>query len=150
MKHIHFPKKVVAILLSSVLLLILSACSQNGDVSSVSASSAPSSDEPASSQTSSNESLQPSSDSSVAENQTRSAESSSESYEISVYTDAPNENSSIKIQYPIFSGEDFDVLNTLVEFKQYTDDNNIKINDLNVSQIPLEDIFIQLIEEDNK
>lgn len=114
MKHVHFSKRAVAILLSFVLLLILSACSQNGGVSSASASSAPSSDEPASSQTSSKKSLQPSSGSSVAENQTSSAEYSSERYKMSVYTEAPNKNSSIKIQYPSFSGNDFDALNTLV------------------------------------
>lgn len=114
MKHIHFSKIAVAILLSSVLLLILSACSQNGGVSSASASSAPSSDKPASSQTSSKESLQPSSSLSVAENQTSSVKSSSEGYEMLVYTEAPNKNSSIKIQYPSFSDSGFDALNTLV------------------------------------
>lgn len=49
MKHMHFSKRAVAILLSSVLLLIFSACLKDGDVSSVFASSAASSDEPASS-----------------------------------------------------------------------------------------------------
>jgi hypothetical protein len=49
MKHMHFSKRAVAILLFSVLLLIFSACSKDGDVSSVFASSAASSDEPASS-----------------------------------------------------------------------------------------------------
>jgi hypothetical protein len=117
MKHIHFYKKAVAMLLSSVLLLILSACSQNGGISSAPASSAPSSDEPASSQTSSKNSLQSSPSSSVAENQTSSTKSSSEGYKMSVYTEAPNKNSSIKIEYPIFSGNGFDALNTLVYVK---------------------------------
>ena len=49
MKHIHFSKRAVAILLSSALLLIFSACSQSGGVSSGPGSSAASSDEPASS-----------------------------------------------------------------------------------------------------
>ena len=49
MKHAHFSKRAVAILLSSALLLIFNACSQNGGVSSTLASSAASSDEPASS-----------------------------------------------------------------------------------------------------
>jgi hypothetical protein len=49
MKHVHFSKRAIAILLSSVLLLIFSACSQNGGVSSALASSAASSVEPASS-----------------------------------------------------------------------------------------------------
>jgi hypothetical protein len=47
MKHMHFSKRAVAILLSSVLLLIFSACLKDGGVSSVFASSAASSDEPA-------------------------------------------------------------------------------------------------------
>lgn len=78
MEHTFFSKRAGVRLLSSVLIIILSACSQNSGVSSVSASSAPSSDEPASSQTSSETSLQPSSSSSVAENQTSGIESSSE------------------------------------------------------------------------
>lgn len=49
MKHIHFSKRTVAILLSSVLLLSFSACSKNSDVFGVLASSAASSNEPASS-----------------------------------------------------------------------------------------------------
>lgn len=85
MKHILFSKRAVAILLSLVFLLILSACSQYGGVSSASANSVPSSGEPA-----------------------------SESYKMLVYTEAPNKNSSIKIQYPSFYGNDFDALNTLV------------------------------------
>lgn len=70
MKYVHFSKIAIAILLSSVLLLILSACSQNGGIFSAPASSAHSSDEPASSQTSSKKSSQPSFSSSVTENQT--------------------------------------------------------------------------------
>lgn len=49
MKYKRFSKRAVAILLSSVLLLIFSACSQNGRISSMLASSAESSGEPASS-----------------------------------------------------------------------------------------------------
>lgn len=49
MKHVFFSKRAVAILLSSVLLLIFSACSQNGGVSSALAGTAASSGESASS-----------------------------------------------------------------------------------------------------
>lgn len=49
MKHVHFFKRTFAILLSFVLLLIFSACSQNERVSSEFASSAVSSDKSASS-----------------------------------------------------------------------------------------------------
>ncbi|MGB8455992.1 MAG: hypothetical protein WCD89_27215 [Anaerocolumna sp.] len=114
MKHVHFSKRAVAILLLSVLLLILSACSQNGDISSMPAGFVPFSVEPSSSQTSGKESLQPSSGSSVGENQTSSVDSSSESYKMMLYTEAPNKNSSIKIQYPSFSDNDIEALNTLV------------------------------------
>ena len=40
--------------------------------------------------------------------------SQSQSYEMLVYTEAPNENSSIKIQYPKFSYDGFDELNKLI------------------------------------
>lgn len=113
MKHVKFSKRVIAILLSSVLLLILSACSRSGGVSSAPDSSAPSSDESAS-QTPSKDSLQPSSSPSIEENQTSNVKSSSEMYKMLSYTEAPNKNSSIKIEYPCFSGSDFDALNTLV------------------------------------
>ena len=56
------------------------------------ASSAHSSDEPASSQTSSKKSLQPSFSSSVTENQTSSVKSLSESYKMSFYTKSPNKS----------------------------------------------------------
>ena len=48
MKHVHFSKRAAAILLSFVLLLIFSACSKNGGVSSVFANSAAYSGEPSS------------------------------------------------------------------------------------------------------
>lgn len=112
MKHIHFYKRVWAILL--LLLLVLCACSQNSGVSSVPASSALPCDESVPSQTSSQEALQPSPGSGAAENQTSNAEPSSESYEILVYTKAPNENCSITIQYPNFPGDGFEALNTLI------------------------------------
>lgn len=114
MKHVHFSKRAGTLLLSFVLIVILSACSQNSGVSSVSTSSAPSSDESTSSQASSKTSAQPSSSVNITDNQTSSVASSSERYEMSVYTEAPNENSLIKIQYPIFSGESFDALNVLI------------------------------------
>ncbi|HWT75622.1 MAG TPA: hypothetical protein VN258_13030 [Mobilitalea sp.] len=47
-------------------------------------------------------------------NNSDESETSDESYTMSVYSEAPNKNSSIKIQYPSFSGSDFDALNTLV------------------------------------
>ncbi len=112
MKHVHFSKRAVAILLSSVLLLIFSACSQNSGVSSAPASFTPSSDgaasssqtegvastnsppsskEPASAQPSSKGSLQPSANSSVAGNQTSSVKPSKDAasgdYQFTVNSD---------------------------------------------------------------
>ena len=49
MKHVHLSGRAAAILLSSVLLLIFSGCSQNGGVSGALGSSVASSDEPTSS-----------------------------------------------------------------------------------------------------
>lgn len=117
MKHVHFSKRAVAMLLSSVLLPILSVSSQNGGVSSAPSSSASSSDEPASSQASSKKSLQPSSNSSVAEKQTSNVKSSSKGHKMLVYTEAPNKNSSIKIRYPRFSGNGTNALNAWIYAK---------------------------------
>lgn len=114
MKHLYLSKRAAAVLLSLAFLLILSACSQNSGTSSAPASSEPSSGESAFSQAPSEKSIQPSSDSSVTEDQTSSVKSSSEVYRISLYTEAPNKNSSIKIQYPSFSGNGLDALNTLI------------------------------------
>jgi hypothetical protein len=87
MIHIPLTKRVIVILLLSVLLFLLSACSKSGDSSSGLTSQ---------------------------ENQTGSADSSHEKYEMRFYTEAPNQNSSIKIQYPSFSGNEFEALNTLI------------------------------------
>ncbi|MDR1770758.1 MAG: hypothetical protein LBS02_08980 [Hungatella sp.] len=114
MKCLHFSKKTVAIQFLSVLLLLLSSCSQNSGASIVPSSSGSSSIVLDSSQTPSEKSLQPSPGSGAAENQTSSTKSSAQTYTMSVYTEAPNKNSSIKIQYPSFSGNGFDALNALI------------------------------------
>lgn len=114
MKHVHFFKSAFAILISSVLLATLSACSQHGRVSDVPDNSVPSSDKSASTQTSNTESSQPSAIASDAKDQENNVNFIPEEYKMSVYTEAPNKNSTIKIQYPIFSGKDLDVLNTLI------------------------------------
>lgn len=114
MKHVHFSKRAAMMLLTSVLLLILSACSQKGSVSGPPGSSESSSDGSAASQPPSKNSTLPSSGSGNEENQTGGVNSSSDKYKLLVYTEAPNKNSSIKIKYPSFSGDDVDALNTLI------------------------------------
>ncbi|KYH34985.1 nicotine adenine dinucleotide glycohydrolase (NADase) [Clostridium tepidiprofundi DSM 19306] len=47
-------------------------------------------------------------------NKNNTASNSSEMYKMLLYTEAANENSSIKIEYPRFSGNGFDALNKLI------------------------------------
>ncbi len=112
MKPVKLLKSAVAILLLPMLLFTLSACSKKSDISGTPAGAAPSSDA-SSSETSSEEPLQSSSGSNTNENQTNS-EASSESYKMTFYTEAPNKNSSINIQYPSFTDESLEALNKLV------------------------------------
>ena len=124
MKYIQFSKRVVISLLLFTSLFVFSACSQNIDTSGtpaspipasvVPANPVPSSGESTSNETSGGGSIQPSSDPSAEENQAGGVTSSAEKYKIEVYTEAPNKNSSIKIQYPSFSGNEMEALNALV------------------------------------
>lgn len=115
MKHFHYSKRAVVVLLSFMLLPILSACSQNNSRTfTTPASSEPSSNESASSLASSEKPLQLSSSPIISEDQTSSVKSSSGDYKMLLYTEVPNKNSTIKIQYPSFSGNDSDALNTLI------------------------------------
>jgi hypothetical protein len=95
-----------------MLLLPLSACSKKSDISGTPAGAAPSSGV-SSSEISSEKPSQSSSGSNTNENQTDS-EASADSYKMTFYTEAPNKNSSIKIQYPSFTGDDFEALNKLI------------------------------------
>lgn len=113
MKPVEFFKSAAAILLSSMLLVVLSACSKNGGISNIPDNSVPSSEEAASPQTSA-ESPQPTSGIRDSDNQENSENSTAEGYKMLIYTEAPNKNSSIKIQYPSFSGSDLEELNALV------------------------------------
>jgi len=117
MNYLHFSKRTAAILFSSVLLLTLSSCSHNSGVSSSPSSSAPPSSQPDSTQTPSEKPLQPAPGSGAAKEQSSGIKSAAETYKILVYTEAPNKDSSIKIQYPSFSGNGFDALNTLINHK---------------------------------
>ncbi|WFR58994.1 hypothetical protein QA584_07910 [Anaerocolumna sp. AGMB13025] len=112
MKQIPLSKRAAVILVISMLLLILSACSQNPDNSSTPDGPVPTSDVPSSENTSEKPS-QTSSDTNT-NNQTNSEDSIAISYTMNLYTKAPNENSSIKIQYPSFSDHNLEALNTLV------------------------------------
>lgn len=46
--------------------------------------------------------------------QTAETQVSNMTFSISIYTDAPNKNSSVKIQYPVFAGGDSEKINALV------------------------------------
>lgn len=111
MKPVKLLKSTVAILLLPMLLFTLSACSKKSNISGKPAGAAPSSN--ASYSETSSDKPQPSSGSNTNENQTIS-EASSESYKMTFFTEAPNKNSSIKIQYPSFTGDDFEALNKLI------------------------------------
>lgn len=118
MKPVQYTKRVVAVLFMSVVLFTLSACSLNRDSSitptgSATTSDASTFDEPTS-ETSNENPLQSSSGSNTKENQTIREDSSLESDKMALYTEAPNKNSSIKIQYPSFTGDDSDALNKLI------------------------------------
>lgn len=112
MNRLKFVHNVLVILLLPMLLLTLSACSKKSEISGTPAGNASTSDS-LSSETSSEKPTQTSSGSNTNDNQTNS-EASSINYKMELYTEAPNKNSSIKIQYPFFTGEGSDALNKLI------------------------------------
>ncbi len=112
MNRLKFVQNVLVILLLPMLLLTLSACSKKSDISGTPAGTVSTSDS-LSSETSSENPLQSFSGSNTNDNQTNS-EASSKIYKMELYTETPNKNSSIKIQYPVFTGEGFDALNKLI------------------------------------
>ncbi len=112
MNRLKFVQNVLVILLLPMLLLTLSACSKKGVISGTPAGTVSTSDS-LSSETSNENPLQSSSGSNTNDNQTNS-EASSKNYKMELYTETPNKNSSIKIQYPFFTGEGFDALNKLI------------------------------------
>lgn len=111
MKPVHLSKKAIAGLLMLVLLLTLSACAKNNEASDT-ASPAPTSKV---SPTQSPEStVEPTKGSEGTDKETKEEESPSKEYNLMEYTEAPNEKSSIKIQYPNFTDSEYEAVNAMI------------------------------------
>ncbi len=112
MKLRNRDKRVAASLLLLACLLILSACSKNNSTTGASTTPTPSSVAPTSSEVQESITLQPSQEPSA--EAAASVTAFDEQYKMEVYTDAPNKNSSVKIQYPSFSGNGSEALNKII------------------------------------
>lgn len=111
MKPVHLSKKIIAGLFILVLLFTFSACAKKNEAPNT-ASSAPTSKETPTKAPAST--VEPTTDSEVTNNETKEEPSSSKDYSIVDYTEAPNDKSSIKIQYPKFTASEYDAVNTLI------------------------------------
>lgn len=112
MKLKHRYKRAAASLLLLTCLLVLSACSKNNGTTGASTTPSPSSVAPTSSEVQESITLQPSQEPSA--EAAASVTAFDEQYKMEVYTDAPNKNSSVKIQYPSFSGNGAEALNAII------------------------------------
>ncbi len=115
MKHIRHSKRAIVFLLSFIILSTLSACSQNNSNAFPSqASLEASADKPVSSQSPDEKPLQLSSTPNANENGADREKPLTGDYKMLLYTEAPNQNSTVNIQYPSFSGDDLEGINALI------------------------------------
>ncbi len=107
MNHIRINKRIVITLLFSITILLFSGCSKNTDISNSLDNTLPTKNEPTATPTIDDEN-------SGLSNDTNDPENTSNPYTMSSYTEAANDNSSISIQYPVFSGDDYKNLNAMI------------------------------------
>lgn len=133
MKTTYFLRKAVSMLLLTTLILTLTSC---GTTSNSQASTGDNS-----TKTSPSPMVTPKPDSTTQQPSPSPTPANKsvhiDSYETLTYADAPNKNSSVKIQYPNFSGDNIDTLNKLVYDKAqslaqldstYTSDTGLTAN----------------------
>ena len=106
-------KFVMTIALTAVLALLMAGCAQQKGEDTTSPDTTVSQSEQQTADTTSDESTTESD--TVAANAT--VADAAESYKMAEYTTAPNEKSSVKIQYPKFSGKNSEELNKMIESK---------------------------------
>lgn len=110
MKPVHLSTKAIAGLLMLVLLLTFNACAKNKEASNTQSPSPTSVD---SSTQAPESTIEPTKDSEGTDKEIKE-ESPSKDYELMEYTEAPNENSSIKIQYPNFTASEYKAVNAMI------------------------------------
>lgn len=113
----YFNKRIVIMLIFTSIVIILTSCSRNVEKSNGSNNTLPSNNKTTISPSISGDRAKTDINLSSSENvdsNTPINTDSSNQYTMLVYTEAANDKSSIYIQYPIFSGDDYKVLNTMI------------------------------------